>query len=181
MEQPFRDSNVGVPLVDHCVVAIYLTATQGDDAKSARLFKELLSLFPGAPAAIKALVQLSSKRGGEEGYTEAREWTDKLVELRSEDPASYYARMKVLLAFRDTQGALVDANRALELSNNSAEALAERATVYVRMKEHSNAYVDLMEIVQRGEATPHVYFLLGQTEVTFAHIQKAIDACKLSI
>ena len=179
----FAALNVNVELIDQCVVGMLLKAQGGHQEEVIKLLGALLDIRMDIPGALTPAIQLLSGTHKKESLEKCAEYANHLVSLMPKDESSYMARSKCNLGLAKYEEAHWDLNRALNITGVGGskyyEILMERAQLYIRMKHHSSAFIELNNIIKAGKATPQTYFLLGQTEVTFAHIQKSVEACKL--
>jgi tetratricopeptide (TPR) repeat protein len=98
------------------------------------------------------------------------------------DPASYVFRGRAFLATGDFDRAISDLNRALELRPKLADALASRATVWVKKREFARALADLDlaisldgENIQTYYARASVHEAKGNHDRAVADLSKAIE------
>lgn len=188
-QQLDRAHATGDVIVDCIVAAALVLGNNYELQETTRLLERLIEVRSDVPIALVTLAQLYSSDNGFENNEKALEVSDKLIKLMPQKVDGLVSRSKVLAKINRVHEALDDLTAALEVDEAKhftpdsllarSKVLIARAQLYIRARLHSRAYVDLHEIIQRGTATtPQVYFLLGQTEITFAHIQKAIEACK---
>ena len=184
-------------VVDNCVAVALLTANSGDLVGSIEVLESIVSIRIDVPQALNTLGHLyqhpsigsSSSSSGSNGNPDAGatkkalKYLNILLDLVPNFSEGYASRSKLQLTLRQLDAALEDADKAISLITDKkllAVPLINRAQIYIKKGLHSDAFIDLQEVIGMGAefATPQAYFLLGQTEITFAHIQKAVEACK---
>lgn len=76
-----------------------------------------------------------------------------------------------------TDSALYHLNKAIEIDSNDHTALFNRASIYITIKQHKNAYNDLIKIIQHGDVKYKYlsYITLGKEYEKQKHDSIALD------
>jgi tetratricopeptide (TPR) repeat protein len=106
---------------------------------------------------------------------------NKAISLESKD-ADHYRKRSLFFALhmKDTENALADLNRVLEIDPNDAIALGRRADIYVGKKDYANALKDISTLIEQH---PYAFYYVSRSEILEAagQLDKALADANTAI
>jgi tetratricopeptide (TPR) repeat protein len=141
--------------------------------------------FDGALVEYKKAVEMAPEQAGTHyalgnAYWSLRMWDPATEQFKMEllnDPANCLAQWKigniVLEQHANSQAALTDVNKALEICPTLIEARLDRARALINLERHSEAVKDLETVEKSDPAEPTPHFLLAQAYRAVGRTQEA--------
>ena len=111
-----------------------------------------------------AVLLLKSSGGSPESFEKAKKSINKAIELNPENPNFHFTRGIIKSNTGDSDGAIIDLSRTIELNKNYSDALRERGSLFAERGNITGACADWKKASSLGDTQSNNY-LQANSEV----------------